>query len=272
MSNKMRLDTWLVRQGWFESREQARRSVLAGEVYVNGRLESKPGTSVASDAEIELRRETPRYVSRGGLKLEKGLSVFALTVAGRNALDVGASTGGFTDCLLQHGARHVWAVDVGYGQLDWKLRNDTRVTVLERTNIRYLEPDRIPPVDIATIDVSFISLNKVLPAVVRLLGPEGDIVALVKPQFEAGRQAVGKRGVIRDPRVHVQVLEGVVDCAHSLQLATCAVTHSPIKGPQGNIEFLMHLSPRPQSTATDDVKAQLSTLVDQAHRELNSAS
>ena len=271
VSDKMRLDTWLVRQGFFESREQARRSILAGEVYVYGRLESKPGTGVAPNAEIELRPQTPRYVSRGGLKLEKALSVFDVSVAGRDALDVGASTGGFTDCLLQHGARHVWAVDVGYGQLDWKLRNDPRVTVLERTNIRYLEPDRIPPVDISTIDVSFISLSKVLPAVVQLLRPEGDIVALVKPQFEAGREAVGKRGVIRDPDVHVQVLESVVDCAHALKLATYAVTHSPIKGPQGNIEFLIHLSLRPQSTATDDVKARLPALVDLAHRELNPA-
>lgn len=268
--NRVRLDALLLQRGLYATREQARRAILAGEVFVDGRLESKAGASVADTAEIEVRQQAPRYVSRGGLKLEKALQVFDVLVEGRDALDVGASTGGFTDCLLQHGARHVWAVDVGYGQLDWQLRNDPRVSVLERTNIRSLEAGSIPPVDIATIDVAFISLSKVLPAVVGLLVPEGDIVALVKPQFEAGREFVGKRGVVRDPQVQVRVLENVIGCAQCLELIVCALTHSPIKGPQGNIEFLMYMSKRPQSTAEQDMKSQLRAIVDQAHQELNS--
>lgn len=267
---RVRLDAFMVQCGLFASREQARRSILAGEVYVDGRLESKAGASVASTAEIELRPQTPRYVSRGGLKLEKALRVFQVAVEGRDAVDVGASTGGFTDCLLQHGARHVWAVDVGYGLLDWQLRNDPRVTVLERTNIRSLEPSQMPAVGIATIDVAFISLSKVLPAVVRLLVPRGDIVALVKPQFEAEREFVGRRGVVRDPRVHVRVLEDVVTFADSLELAVCAITHSPIKGPKGNTEFLMHMSMAPQSTVGQSVKGQLWAIVEQAQQELSS--
>ena len=269
--SKERLDTLLVRRGLFNTREQARRSILAGEVYVDGRRESKAGTSVPCTAEVELRSQTPRYVSRGGLKLEKALAVFDAKVQGRDVLDVGASTGGFTDCLLQHGARHVWAVDVGYGQLDWHLRNDPRVTVMERTNIRYVRPDQLPPVQLATIDVSFISLRMVLPPVLSLLAPEGDIVALVKPQFEAGREAVGKKGVVRRPQVHIEVLENVVAVASSLGLVVCALTHSPITGPRGNIEFLMHLSASHQASLGQDWKAEIGKAVDLAHRELASS-
>jgi 23S rRNA (cytidine1920-2'-O)/16S rRNA (cytidine1409-2'-O)-methyltransferase len=267
---KTRLDVLLARRGLFATREQARRAVLAGEIFVDGLLESKAGTAVSDTAAVEWRQQSPRYVSRGGFKLEKALKFFALTVEGRDALDVGASTGGFTDCLLQHGARHVWAVDVGYGQLDWQLRNDSRVTVLERTNIRKLEPDRVPAVDVVTIDVAFISLAKVFPAVIRLLKPDADIVALIKPQFEAGREAVGKRGVIRDPDVHVRVLRGVMANAQALGLSICAATHSPIKGPRGNIEFLLHASWRSCSTTGGgfDFAGDPESIVEQAHLEL----
>jgi len=234
------LDVLLVERGLAESREKAKRLIMAGEVLVGDRVVDKPGTRVAEDAEIRLRATLP-YVSRGGLKLEAALDRFGVAVAGEVAADIGASTGGFTDCLLQRGAARVYAIDVGYGQLAWRLRNGPRVVVLERTNIRYLEglPE---PVDLATVDVSFISLELVLPVVVRLLKPEGEIIALIKPQFEAGREHVGKGGVVRDPEVHRSVLEGITAWALEHGLAVRGLMRSPLKGPAGNVEFLAYLS------------------------------
>ena len=238
MRKKKRLDILLVERGVIESREKARRLILAGEVTVNGRVVDKPGTFVPANALVEIK-ELPRYVSRGGIKLEAALKTFGVNPRGKVALDVGASTGGFTDCLLQFGAVKVYAVDVGYGQLAWKLRQDPRVVVLERTNIRYLES--LPePVDIATIDVSFISLRLVLPAVLRLLKPPGEVVALIKPQFEAGKEQVGKGGVVRDPAVHREVLSKLVELASSLGLFTKGLMASPLLGPAGNVEFFAH--------------------------------
>jgi len=230
------LDVLLVERGLAESRTQAQRLIRAGLVRVAGQVADKPGTQVATDAGITLQAR-PRFVGRGGKKLEAALVRFGLDVAGAVAADVGASTGGFTDCLLQHGACRVYAIDVGYGQLDWRLRNDPRVVVMERTNARYLES--LPePVDLATADVSFISLGLILPAVVRWLRPGGQVVALIKPQFEAGRREVGKGGVVRDPEVHQRVLERVLGVAADLGLGLCELMPSPLRGPAGNVEFL----------------------------------
>ncbi len=235
---KKRLDTLLVERGLAESREKAQALILAGKVLVEGEVVSKPGTFIRPEARIEVKGSLP-YVSRGGLKLEFALKAFKVDPAGKVAIDVGASTGGFTDCLLQHGAARVYAVDVGYGQLAWKLRQDPRVVVLERTNIRYLES--LPePVDLATIDVSFISLRLVLPPVIRLMKPRAEILALIKPQFEAGREKVGRGGVVRDPQVHKEVLESLVDYAHSLGLSTLGLVPSPLLGPAGNVEFFAY--------------------------------
>ncbi|MDA8187119.1 MAG: TlyA family RNA methyltransferase [Dehalococcoidales bacterium] len=237
---KARLDVALVEKGLAENRSKAQALILAGSVLVNGQPADKPGTMVQDDAQIEVR-PAPPYVSRGGVKLQRALDHFNLVVSGLVVIDVGASTGGFTDLLLKRGAGRVYAIDVGYGQLDWRLRNDPRVVVMERTNIRYLES--LPEVaDAATVDVSFISLAVVLPAVIRLIKPDGWIVALVKPQFEAGREQVGKGGVVRDPEVHRQVLEKLVDWAQINEIKVLGLTPSPIKGPAGNKEFLLLLS------------------------------
>lgn len=250
---KKRLDLLLVEKGLAESREKAQALILAGKVSVEGEIISKPGTLIRSDASIELKEGIP-YVSRGGLKLEFALKAFGIDPTGKVAIDVGASTGGFTDCLLQHGAARVYAVDVGYGQLAWKLRHDPRVVVLERTNIRYLES--LPePVDLATIDVSFISLKLVLPSVLRLMKPKAEILALVKPQFEAGREKVGKGGVVRDPQVHREVLETLVEYAHSLGLHTLGLATSPFLGPAGNVEFFAHWARGIEAPPLDLAKA-----------------
>ncbi len=244
-ARKTRLDRLLVERGLAPSREQARRLIMAGEVQVGGRVVDKPGRLVPEDAPVEVRRQ-PRYVSRGGLKLEAALDRFGLDVSGKVVVDVGASTGGFTDCLLQRGAAKVYAVDVGYGQLAWKLRQDPRVIPLERTNIRYLEA--LPGgelADLAVIDASFIGLRLVLPATLRLLKPDGQVIALVKPQFEAGRQDVGKGGVVRDPQVHRRVLEEVAALAQELGLTVAGLTVSPAPGPAGNVEFLIWLTQDP---------------------------
>ncbi len=243
--SKNRLDVLLVERGLAESRAQAQRLIRAGLVRVEGQVADKPGTRVATNVEITLQAR-PRFVSRGGEKLEAALVRFGLDVTGAVAADVGASTGGFTDCLLQHGARRVYAIDVGYGQLDWRLRNDPRVVVMERTNARYLE-DLPEPVDVVTADVSFISLGLILPMVVRWFTPpspppvgggRGGVVALIKPQFEAGRREVGKGGVVRDPEVHRRVLERVLGIAAGLDLCLCGLMPSPLRGPAGNVEFL----------------------------------
>lgn len=237
MAAKRRLDLLLVERGLVPSLEQARTAVLAGDVLVNGEQARAPSTTVAKDAMIELTR-SPRYVSRGGEKLEHALRAFALDVRGLVALDVGASTGGFTDCLLQHGASRVYAVDVGYGQLDYKLRNDPRVVVIERTNIRELSelPERP---DVATIDTSFIGLENVVPKVIELLRPGGWIIALVKPQFQAKRSEVGKGGVVKDPLVHAAVLGRVVAWGVEHRLRFGGLTASPLRGPAGNREFFV---------------------------------
>jgi len=233
-----RLDILLHKTGLADSRERARRLIMAGQVAVDGQVVDKPGTRVSPTAAIHVETK-PAYVSRGGLKLEAALASFAIDVQGLVAADIGASTGGFTDCLLQHGAARVYAIDVGYGQLAWELRQDPRVVVMERVNARYLHelPERI---DLITIDVSFISLKLVLPAVMPLLKPGGQIVALVKPQFEAGREHVGKGGVVREPAVHRAVLHDLLAWAAGNGLQTRALIPSPLRGPAGNIEFLVH--------------------------------
>ena len=246
MKKRTRLDTLLIERGLAASRERARALILAGQVHVDGHVADKAGTSVASDADVSLLRPDHPYVGRGGLKLEHALEVFNIDVTGRLALDIGASTGGFTDVLLQRGAARVVALDVGHGQLDWRLRNDPRVIVLERTNARTLTADPLPAdartFDIVTIDVSFISLTQILPVVPPLLAARADVVALVKPQFEAGRAEVGKGGIVRDPAVQTRVVEDVVRSAIALGLTRAGVAESPITGMEGNREFLLHLT------------------------------
>ncbi len=241
MGKRERLDVLLIERRLVTSREDARRRILAAEVLVNEQPITKAGTFVQTSAEIRLKAGSP-YVSRGGVKLAEGLSEFSVDVKDKVALDVGASTGGFTDCLLAHGARHVYAVDVGYGQLDWKLRNDPRVTVLEKTNIRYLTRDRLVScADVCTIDVSFISLRLVLPQVRILSCPGADVVALIKPQFEVGKGKVGKGGVVRSDDEHVRVIDEVRSAAGGLGFTIGRVIESPLRGPKGNKEFLLHL-------------------------------
>jgi 23S rRNA (cytidine1920-2'-O)/16S rRNA (cytidine1409-2'-O)-methyltransferase len=239
---KERLDKLVLERGLAPSRERAKALIMAGQVVVNDHLADKAGVMVETTAEIRLKGEPLQYVSRGGLKLAQGLDLFGIDVAGVLALDVGASTGGFTDCLLQRGARGVIAVDVGYGQLAWKLREDPRVLSLEKTNIRHLEPETLPEVpDMAVIDASFISLDKVLPPTLRLIKEGGIIVALIKPQFEVGRGQVGKGGVVRDEKKHLEVVAAITALAQRLGLAVLGLCDSPILGPKGNKEFLIHL-------------------------------
>ncbi|QSV44769.1 TlyA family RNA methyltransferase [Geobacter benzoatilyticus] len=243
--NRERLDKLLVDRGLVQSRERARALIMAGQVVVNDHLADKAGTQVSLDADVRLKGEDIPFVSRGGLKLARALDEFGLDVTDLVAIDVGASTGGFTDCLIQRGARKVYAVDVGYGQLAWKLRQDSRVVNLEKTNIRYLEPGTLAELpDLAVIDASFISLDKVLPPTLRLIRNGGTVVALIKPQFEVGKGEVGKGGVVRDEGKHREVVENVVSLAESLGLHVCGVTESPILGPKGNREFLIHLIKR----------------------------
>ncbi|AIS52386.1 hemolysin TlyA family protein [Thermoanaerobacter kivui] len=237
-AQKERLDVLLVQKGFFASREKAKASIMAGEVYVEGKRVEKAGEFVKIDSQIEIRGKALPYVSRGGLKLQKAIETFKIDVKGKVALDIGASTGGFTDCLLKNGASKVYAVDVGYGQLDWALRNDSRVVNMEKTNIRYLET--LPEmVDIITIDVSFISLELVIPSADRFLKPKGDLIALIKPQFEAGREKVGKKGVVKDQNVHKEVIEKIIFVLKNHSYSIMGLTYSPIKGAEGNIEYLI---------------------------------
>ena len=279
---KERLDVLLTKRNLAASREKAKALIMAGVVYVNGQKEDKAGTTFEDTAAIEVRGNTLPYVSRGGLKLEKAVSHFDLDLKGRICMDVGASTGGFTDCMLQNGAIKVYAVDVGHGQLDWKLRQDERVVCMERTNIRYLTPADIgEPPSFVSIDVSFISLTKVLGPVKALLAPEGQIVCLIKPQFEAGREKVGKKGVVRDKAVHLEVIEKVMGFALSLDFEILHLEFSPIKGPEGNIEYLLHLKKQDAGdaageTAADDgadlpeeLLCQAKDRVEQAHEALD---
>ncbi|MCF2553716.1 TlyA family RNA methyltransferase [Faecalicatena contorta] len=239
---KERLDVLLVKNGLAVSREKAKAIIMSGNVYVEGQKEDKPGTTFPEESHIEVRGHTLPYVSRGGLKLEKALKNFDVTVEGKTCTDVGSSTGGFTDCMLQNGATKVFAIDVGRGQLDWKLRQDERVVCMEKTNIRYVTPEDIgEPVDFSSIDVSFISLSKVLMPIRDYLTEDGEIVALIKPQFEAGREKVGKKGVVREKSTHIEVVEAVTGYAVEHGFNVLALTFSPIKGPEGNIEYLVHL-------------------------------
>ena len=239
---KERLDVLMVQRNLAESREKAKALIMSGIVYVNGQKEDKAGTSFEETVQIEVRGNTLKYVSRGGLKLEKAMSRFGVQLAGKVCMDVGASTGGFTDCMLQNGAVKVYAVDVGHGQLAWKLRNDDRVICMEKTNIRYVTPEDIGDrIEFASIDVSFISLTKVLGPVKQLLTQNGQVVCLIKPQFEAGREKVGKKGVVREKSVHLEVIEMVMDYARSIGFGILGLEFSPIKGPEGNIEYLLYL-------------------------------
>lgn len=262
---KKRLDVALVERGRYKSRAAAQRAIRAGEVFVNGQLVDKPATPVPPDAEIEIKGR-PKYVSQGGVKLERALREFDIEVQGRTCLDVGASTGGFTDCLLQHGARKVYAVDVGTGQLDWSLRNAPRVTVMEGINARYLRLEQIgEQVNLATVDVSFISLEQILPALKAIVKPGGTLVALVKPQFEAGREHVRRGGVVKDPHVHRAVLEGLSEfITRELKLSVVGATYSPVTGPAGNIEFFISMKNEPARSQRIDWEE----LVVRAHREL----
>jgi 23S rRNA (cytidine1920-2'-O)/16S rRNA (cytidine1409-2'-O)-methyltransferase len=240
---KERLDVMLVNRGLAPSREKAKAIIMSGIVFVDGQREDKAGSTFDEKVNIEVKGSTLKYVSRGGLKLEKAMEHFDVTLNGKVCMDVGSSTGGFTDCMLQNGAVKVYAVDVGHGQLDWKLRNDERVVCMEKTNIRYVTPEQIEElVQFASIDVSFISLTKVLGPVKELLTDKGEIVCLIKPQFEAGREKVGKKGVVRDRKVHEEVIHMVMDFAKSIGFVLCNLEFSPIKGPEGNIEYLLHLS------------------------------
>lgn len=240
---KIRLDALLVQKGLAQSRERAKAVIMAGQVYIDNQKCDKAGMMVDENSAMpEIRGETLKYVSRGGLKLEKAMKEFPITLEGKTAMDIGASTGGFTDCMLQNGAKKVFAVDVGYGQFAWKLRQDERVVNMERTNIRYVTRDDIgEDIDFASIDVSFISLKLVLPVAKSLLSPGGEIVALIKPQFEAGREQVGKKGVVKDINVHYEVIKKVLDFARSIDLYVAGLSFSPIKGPEGNIEYLAFL-------------------------------
>ena len=267
---KERLDVLLVQQGLANSRELAKAYIMAGNVYVDGQKEDKAGTKVAVTAKLEVKGNQMKYVSRGGYKLEKAMDVFGIRLNGKICLDIGASTGGFTDCMLQNGASKVYAIDVGYGQFAWKLRNDERVVCLEKTNVRYVTHEQVPDEgDFASIDVSFISLTKVLPAVLGVLGEKGQLVCLIKPQFEAGREKVGKKGVVRDSSVHREVIEMIVEYVRTQSLGILGLDFSPIKGPEGNIEYLIYLDKSRSGMHEDEVQARVDTVVAHSHKILS---
>jgi len=263
---KKRLDVLLTEQGYADSRSKAQAIIMSGLVYVDGQKADKPGISYEETVALEVRGAVCPYVSRGGLKLEKALRDFGVKPEGYVCSDSGASTGGFTDCLLQQGAKKVFAIDVGYGQLDWKIRSDPRVVVMERTNIRYVTPEQLgEPLDLSVIDVSFISLKIVLPTIKSLLKDDGQVLCLIKPQFEAGKEKVGKKGVVRDKATHKEVLDHFVDLARELEFSILGLTFSPVKGPEGNIEFLAHLTKAPVEGICPDTAA----VVEQAHEILD---
>ena len=266
MKIKKRLDVLLTERNLCESRAKAQAIIMAGQVYVAGQKADKPGVSYEETVDIEVRGEACPYVSRGGLKLEKALRSFGVDPTGFVCSDSGASTGGFTDCLLQQGAKKVFAIDVGYGQLDWKIRSDPRVVVMERTNVRYVTPEQLgEPLDLSVVDVSFISLRIVLPTIKTLLKPgAGQVLCLIKPQFEAGKEKVGKKGVVRDPETHKEVLDDFLSFTQELGFAVLGLTFSPVKGPEGNIEFLGHLTLADQPGIMPDT----ARLVADAHQTL----
>ena len=266
---KKRLDMLMMERALAPSREKAKAYIMAGDVYVDGQKEDKAGTMFPETVKIEVRGNTLPYVSRGGLKLEKAMKNFDVTLDGKVCMDVGASTGGFTDCMLQNGAVKVYSIDVGYGQLDWKLRNDPRVVCMEKTNIRYVLPEDLQePAQFSSIDVSFISLTKVLLPVRNLLTDDGEIVCLIKPQFEAGREKVGKKGVVRDPKVHEEVIEKICDFASTNGFELLHLDYSPIKGPEGNIEYLLHMRKTETMENGHTMTDQIKEVVDASHADL----
>ena len=264
---KQRLDVMLVEQGFATSREKAKAIIMSGIVFVDGQREDKAGTTFDSEkVKLEVKGHTLKYVSRGGLKLEKAMDRFGVQLEGKVCMDVGASTGGFTDCMLQNGAVKVYSVDVGHGQLDWKLRNDERVVCMEKTNIRYVTPEDIAERPaFVSIDVSFISLTKGLGPVKELMTEDGELVCLIKPQFEAGREKVGKKGVVRDKSVHLEVIEMVMNYAESIGFKLLHLDYSPIKGPEGNIEYLLHMTKNAEAEAAALNAAEV---VEESHRDL----
>lgn len=268
---KERLDVLLVKGGFAESREKAKAIIMSGNVFVNNNREDKAGQTFDEKAIIEVRGNTLKYVSRGGLKLEKAMANFDVSIDGKICMDVGASTGGFTDCMLQNGAVKVYSIDVGHGQLAWKLRQDERVVCMEKTNIRYVTNEDIPDlIDFSSIDVSFISLTKVLGPVRNLLADNGQVVCLIKPQFEAGREKVGKKGVVRDKNVHIEVIEMVVEFAKSIGFNVLNLDFSPIKGPEGNIEYLLHIEKGENADIINKTDLDLiNKIVEKAHDTLD---
>ena len=265
---KKRLDVILTERDPAMSRSRAQAVIMSGNVYVNGQKELKSGSMFSEDAVVEIRGETLRYVSRGGLKLEKAMVCFPVSPAGRVCMDIGSSTGGFTDCMLQNGAVRVYAVDVGKGLLHYKLRNDPRVVVMEKTNVRYLKEEDVPErIGLASIDVSFISLTLVIPAALRVLDERRELVVLIKPQFEAGREKVGKKGVVRDPAVHEEVIRKIYRFVQDQHLMAAGLDYSPVKGPEGNIEYLMYIK---APDGTDGIREdRISQVVHRAHEELD---
>jgi 23S rRNA (cytidine1920-2'-O)/16S rRNA (cytidine1409-2'-O)-methyltransferase len=270
VDKKERLDIILADLGLVNSRERARSIIMAGVVYVDNQKIDKPGTKVSVNANIEVRGNPIPYVSRGGLKLEKALNEFNIDLTGLVTIDIGASTGGFTDCMLQKGAVKVFSIDVGYGQLAWSLRSDSRVVCMERTNVRYVTPETLgETADFATMDVSFISIMKVLPAANELLNEQGRLVCLIKPQFEAGKEKVGKKGVVRDKNVHKEVIETIIDfCMNKMNFEILGLTYSPIKGPEGNIEYLVYLNKTKTLETPLDMKHLIEQVVEQANSSL----
>ncbi|TCL58368.1 23S rRNA (cytidine1920-2'-O)/16S rRNA (cytidine1409-2'-O)-methyltransferase [Kineothrix alysoides] len=268
---KERLDVLLVKLGYAQSREKAKAIIMSGNVFVNGQREDKAGTSFEEEkSHIEVKGSVLKYVSRGGLKLEKAIQSFDISLEGMICMDIGASTGGFTDCMLQNGAVKVYSVDVGHGQLDWKLRNDERVVCMEKTNFRYVKPEDIGDIlDFASVDVSFISLTKILVPARDLLKENGRMVCLIKPQFEAGKEKVGKKGVVREPEIHEEVIEKVMDYAVSVGFHILGLQYSPVKGPEGNIEYLLYIEKEEEKLkAVQEEKERITETVREAHREL----
>ena len=265
---KERLDILLVNKGFFQSRERAKASIMAGDIFVDGMRVDKAGERVKVISNIEVRGAELPYVSRGGLKLEKAIAEFGIDLNEKVSMDVGASTGGFTDCMLQNGAVKVFSIDVGYGQFAWKLRIDPRVVCMERTNIRYVEKDSIGmDIDFSSIDVSFISLKKVIPKVIELLGEKGEVVALIKPQFEAGREKVGKKGVVREASTHKEVIEGIVNYLKEMNMNILNLSFSPIKGQEGNIEYLVYFSKNSKKTS-NFYEGLIDEIVNKSHENL----
>ena len=268
MANKIRLDVAVFEQGFAPSREKAKAIIMAGQVYVNNQKADKAGMEIKPDDKLEVRGNTLKFVSRGGLKLEKAMNEFPISLNGKICMDVGASTGGFTDCMLQNGASKVYSIDVGYGQLAWKLRCDERVVNLERTNFRHCTEEQVPDkIDFASVDVSFISLKHILPVLNNLLKPDGQAVCLIKPQFEAGKEKVGKKGVVRDLNVHLEVVENVISMALENGFSVDGLQFSPIKGPEGNIEYLIFLIKSESPAVSESVDA--AALVTSSHTELD---